>query len=72
MDFDEALQPTGPTTGRSLVLFEDGGAKAGMQAVREAVGAQVGRGRPRARDALHRHRAGREEPRRAAALRRRV
>ena len=41
MDFNEAFQPTGGMTGRSLVLFEEGGAKAGMQAVQEAVGVQV-------------------------------
>ena len=41
MDFNEAFQPTGGTTGRSLVLFDEGGAKAGMQAVQEAVGVQV-------------------------------
>ena len=41
MDFPETFQPTGGTTGRSLVLFEEGGAKAGMQAVQEAVGVQV-------------------------------
>jgi subtilisin family serine protease len=40
MDFDEAFQRSG-TTGRSLVLFETGGAKKGMQAVQEAVGVQV-------------------------------
>ena len=41
MDFNEAFQPTGGTTGRSLVLFAEGDAKAGMQAVQEAVGIQV-------------------------------
>ena len=41
MDFNEAFQPAGGTTGRSLVLFEEGGAKAGMKAVQEAVGVQV-------------------------------
>ena len=41
MDFNEAFQPTGGTTGRSLVLFEEGAAEAGMQAVQEAVGVQV-------------------------------
>ena len=41
MDFNQAFQPAGGTTGRSLVLFEEGGAKEGMQAVQEAVGVQV-------------------------------
>ena len=41
MEFNEAFQPAGGTTGRSLVLFEEGGAEAGMQAVQEAVGVQV-------------------------------
>jgi subtilisin len=41
MDFNGAFQPSGETTGRSLVLFEEGGADAGMQAVQEAVGVQV-------------------------------
>ena len=41
MDFNEAFQPAGGTTGRSLVLFEEGASEAGMQAVQEAVGVQV-------------------------------
>ena len=41
MDFNGAFQPSGETTGRSLVLFEEGGAAAGMKAMQEAVGVQV-------------------------------
>ena len=41
MDFSGAFQPSGGTTGRSLVLFEDGGAEAGMQAVQDAVGVEL-------------------------------
>ena len=41
MEFSGAFQSSGETTGRSLVLFEEGGAEAGMQAVQEAVGVQV-------------------------------
>ena len=41
MQFNEAFQPTGGTTGRSLVLFEEGASEAGLQAVQEAVGVQV-------------------------------
>jgi subtilisin len=38
MDIDGTFQPYGGTTGRSLVLFEEGESAAGMQAVQEAVG----------------------------------
>jgi hypothetical protein len=38
MDIDGTFQPHGGTTGRSLVLFEEGEAAAGIQAVQEAVG----------------------------------
>ena len=41
MDFNGAFQPAGETTGRSLVLFEEGGAEAGMQAMQDAIGVQV-------------------------------
>jgi subtilisin family serine protease len=41
MDIDGAFQPAGGTTGRSLVLFEEDSADAGMQAVQAAVGAKV-------------------------------
>lgn len=41
MDINGAFQPAGGTTGRSLVLFEEGQAGAGMQAVQEAVGVEV-------------------------------
>jgi len=41
MHFNEAFQPSGGTTGRSLVLFEEGASEAGMQAVQEAVGVEV-------------------------------
>jgi subtilisin family serine protease len=41
MDISGAFQPSGGTTGRSLVLFEEGGAEAGMQAVQEAVGVET-------------------------------
>jgi subtilisin len=41
MDFSGALAPAGETTGRSLVLIEQGGAEAGIQAIEEAVGIQV-------------------------------
>jgi subtilisin len=41
MDTNGAFQPAGGTTGRTLVLFEEGGAQAGMEAVQEAVGVEV-------------------------------
>ncbi|HKH18961.1 MAG TPA: S8 family serine peptidase [Solirubrobacteraceae bacterium] len=41
MDFNGAFQPSDETTGRSLVLFEEDGAEAGMQAVQEAVGVEM-------------------------------
>jgi subtilisin len=41
MDTYGAFQPAGETTGRSLVLFEEGQAAAGLQAVQEAVGVEV-------------------------------
>ena len=41
MDISGAFQPSGGTTGRSLVLFEEGGNKAGMRAVQEAVGVET-------------------------------
>jgi subtilisin len=41
MEISGASQPAGGTTGRSLVLFADGGAEAGMQALQEAVGVEV-------------------------------
>ena len=41
MDFNGAFQPPGGTTGRSLVLFDEGAAQEGMQAVQEAVGVEV-------------------------------
>jgi subtilisin len=41
MDVDGAFQPSGGTTGRSLVLFEEGAAQEGMAAVQEAVGVEV-------------------------------
>ena len=41
MDTNGAFQPAGGTTGRSLVLFEEGAADAGLQAVQEAVGVEV-------------------------------
>jgi subtilisin len=41
MEIEGAFQPSGGTTGRSLVLFEEGAADAGMQAVQEAVGVEV-------------------------------
>jgi subtilisin len=41
MDTNGAFLPDGGTTGRSLVLFEEGESKAGMQAVQEAVGVEV-------------------------------
>jgi subtilisin len=41
MDIDGTFQPYGGTTGRSLVLFEEGEAAAGLQAVQEAVGIDV-------------------------------
>ena len=34
----------GPTTGRSLVLFEEGAAKPGMAALQEAVGPSIAGG----------------------------
>jgi subtilisin family serine protease len=40
MDFIRSL-PTDETTGRSLVLFEDGAAAAGIEAVQEATGLEV-------------------------------
>src|SRR5829696_5858455 len=40
MEIDAAFPPDG-TTGRSLVLFEEGAANAGLEAVQEAVGVQV-------------------------------
>jgi subtilisin len=41
MDIDGTSQPYGGTTGRSLVLFEEGESAAGMQAVQEAVGVSL-------------------------------
>jgi hypothetical protein len=41
METNGAFLPDGGTTGRSLVLFEEGEAEAGMQAVQEAVGVEV-------------------------------
>jgi len=41
MDINGAFQPAGGTTGRSLVLFEEGQAQSGLQAVQEAVGIEV-------------------------------
>src|SRR5215204_5315082 len=41
MDFDRLA---GPTTGRSLVLFDDGAAKPGMAAVKEAIGPSIAGG----------------------------
>src|SRR5918999_242359 len=41
MDINGAFQPAGGTTGRSLVLFEEGAPAAGLQAVQEAVGVEV-------------------------------
>jgi subtilisin len=41
MDTSGAFQPPGGTTGRSLVLFEEGAADAGMQAVQDAVGVET-------------------------------
>jgi subtilisin len=41
MDIDGTFHPAGGTTGRSLVLFEEGAAEAGLQAVQEAVGVEV-------------------------------
>jgi subtilisin len=40
MDMNEAMVP-GETTGRSLVLFEEDGLDAGLQAVQEAIGVEV-------------------------------
>jgi subtilisin family serine protease len=41
MEFNGAFPPAGGTTGRSLVLFEDGEARAGMAAVQEAIGVDM-------------------------------
>jgi subtilisin len=41
MDINGAFQPAGGTTGRTLVLFEEGAAQAGLEAVQEAVGVEV-------------------------------
>ena len=41
MEINGAFPAAGATTGRSLVLFADDGAKAGMKAVRDAVGLEI-------------------------------
>ena len=41
MEISGAFPQDGGTTGRSLVLFEQGGTEAGMAAVQEAIGAEV-------------------------------
>jgi subtilisin family serine protease len=41
MEFSGAFPQDGGTTGRSLVLFEQGGTEAGIAAVQEAIGADV-------------------------------
>ena len=41
MDINGAFPSTGGTTGRTLVLFDEGASEAGMQAVQEAIGVQV-------------------------------
>jgi subtilisin family serine protease len=41
MEINGPLPPAAGTTGRTLVLFEDGGAAAGLQAVQDATGVEV-------------------------------
>jgi subtilisin len=41
MDFNAAFPPAGGTTGRSLVLFDEGESRAGMAAVQEAIGVEM-------------------------------
>jgi subtilisin family serine protease len=41
MEIDGAFPPAGGTTGRSLVLFDEGGAEAGMAAVQDSTGIEM-------------------------------